>query len=58
MIRSSITSRTWSGADEAVIREVVSKHEFDVGAAVHAVDPPTAVVRASASRAARMARCA
>ena len=38
--------------------EPVPKHARHVGAIVHAVDPPTAVVRASASSAARIARCA
>ena len=46
------------GRGQAVIRQVVAEHELDVGVAVHADDPPTAVARASASIAARMARWA
>src|SRR4029079_10265930 len=44
------------GCGEAVIGEVVTEHELDVGLTVHTAEPPTTVARASASMAARMAR--
>ena len=46
------------GCPVAGIGQVRAEDELDVGQPIHAEDPPTALARASASMAARMARCA